>query len=127
MSSIADKFKKSKRGPAQMMLVLPTNLLIIAAFPVLTAALFGLAADRHFGAHAFDAALLLQAAIPVALRTARPGTPEFRAALRDALEGANELVLTHGIADMKATDHNGFDRRARVMVTIQNGAWKLLP
>jgi len=80
-----------------------------------------------FGAHAFDAALLLQAAIPVALRTARPGTPEFRAALRDALEGTNELVLTHGIADMKATDHNGFDRRARVMVTIQNGAWKLLP
>ena len=80
-----------------------------------------------FGAHAFDAALLLQAAIPVALRTAKPGTPEFRAALRDALEGANELVLTHGVSDMTAADHNGFDRRARVMVTIQNGAWKLLP
>ncbi len=27
---VADKFKKSKRGPAQMMLVLPTNLLIAA-------------------------------------------------------------------------------------------------
>ncbi len=80
-----------------------------------------------FGAHAYDAAILLQAAIPVALKTARPGTPEFRAALRDALEGANELVLTHGVADMTAQDHNGFDKRARVMVTIQNGTWKLLP
>jgi len=80
-----------------------------------------------FGAHAYDAAILLQAAIPVALKSAKPGTPEFRAALRDALEGTRGQVLTHGIADMSATDHNGFDKRARVMVTIQNGTWKLLP
>ena len=80
-----------------------------------------------FGAHAFDAAILLQQAIPVALKTAKPGTPEFRAALRDALENARGVVLTHGISDMSAKDHNGFDQRARVMVTIQNGAWKLLP
>ena len=79
-----------------------------------------------FGAHAFDAALMLQAAIPVALRSAQPGTPAFHAALRDALEGAHELVLTHGVSDMTAQDHNGFDRRARVMVTIQGGTWKLL-
>ncbi len=80
-----------------------------------------------FGAHAYDAALMLQAAIPTALKSGKPGTPEFRAALRDALEGANELVLTHGISDMTPQDHNGFDKRARVMVTIQDGAWKLLP
>ena len=80
-----------------------------------------------FGAHAYDAALMLDAAIPTALQSARPGTPEFRAALRDALEGLHELVLTHGISDMTPQDHNGFDKRARVMVTIQGGAWKLLP
>jgi len=80
-----------------------------------------------FGGHAFDAALMLEAAIPVALKTAKPGTAEFRSALRDALEGANGLVLTHGISTMSATDHNGFDDRARVMVTIKDGAWKLLP
>ena len=80
-----------------------------------------------FGAHAYDAAMLLQAAIPVALKSAKPGTTEFRAALRDALEGLHGQVLTHGIADMSDTDHNGFDKRARVMVTIQNGTWKLLP
>jgi len=80
-----------------------------------------------FGAHAYDAAILLQGAIPVALKSAKPGTPEFRAALRDALEAEHNVVLTHGIATMSPTDHNGFDDRARVMVTIQNGAWKLLP
>ena len=80
-----------------------------------------------FGAHAYDAATLLQYAIPVALQSAKPGTPEFRAALRTALEGTHELVLTHGIADMTAQDHNGLDERARVMVTVQDGTWKLLP
>jgi len=80
-----------------------------------------------FGAHAYDAALMLQAAIPTALKSAKPGMPEFRAALRDALEGARELVLTHGVSDMSPQDHNGFDQRARVMVTIQDGTWKLLP
>ncbi len=80
-----------------------------------------------FGAHAFDAGMMLQAAIPIALKSAQPGTPEFRAALRDALEGSKELVLTHGISTMTPTDHNGFDQRARVMVTIAGGAWKLLP
>jgi len=80
-----------------------------------------------FGAHAFDAGMMLQAAIPIALRSAKPGTPEFRAALRDALEGSKELVLTHGVSTMTPQDHNGFDQRARVMVTIEGGAWKLLP
>jgi branched-chain amino acid transport system substrate-binding protein len=80
-----------------------------------------------FGAHAYDAATLLQAAIPAALTHGKPGTPEFRAALRDAMEGEKDLVMCHGIATMTPTDHNGFDERARVMVTIQGGQWKLLP
>ena len=80
-----------------------------------------------FGAHAYDAALLLEQAIPIALQSGKPGTPEFRAALRDAIEAEHGIVLDHGIATMSPTDHNGFDDRARVMVTIQNGAWKLLP
>jgi branched-chain amino acid transport system substrate-binding protein len=80
-----------------------------------------------FGAHAYDAATLIQAAIPDALKKGKPGTPEFRAALRDAMEAQRNLVMCHGIATMTPTDHNGFDDRARVMVTIQGGAWKLLP
>jgi branched-chain amino acid transport system substrate-binding protein len=90
-------------------------------------AAYGAGTVATFGAHAYDAMIMLKTAIPVALLTAHPGTPEFRAKLRDALEVQYGLVLTHGISEMTAEDHNGFDKRARVMVTIQNGAWKLLP
>jgi branched-chain amino acid transport system substrate-binding protein len=80
-----------------------------------------------FGAHAWDAGLLLQAAIPVALKKAQPGTPEFRAALRDALEGVKEMAGSHGIFTMSPKDHLGLDQRARVMVKIDNGTWKYQP
>ena len=78
-----------------------------------------------FGAHAWDASVLLQAAIPVALKKAQPGTKEFRAALRDALEGIQNVTGAHGVFNMSASDHLGFDQRARVMVQVVNGAWKL--
>jgi branched-chain amino acid transport system substrate-binding protein len=79
-----------------------------------------------FGAHAWDAGLLLQTAVPVALKTAQPGTKEFRAALRDALEGVRNVVATHGVFNMSPQDHLGFDQRSRVMVRIENGGWKLV-
>ncbi len=87
----------------------------------------GVGSVSTFGAHAWDAGLLLRYAIPVALKAAHPGTPAFRAALRDALENAHELVVSHGVMTMSPADHNGFDQRARVMVTISKGDWKLLP
>jgi branched-chain amino acid transport system substrate-binding protein len=77
-----------------------------------------------FGGHAWDTYLLLNHAIPVALKKAKPGTREFRAALRDALETAN-VVATHGVFVMSPNDHNGLDNRARVMVRIDNGKWML--
>jgi branched-chain amino acid transport system substrate-binding protein len=79
-----------------------------------------------FGAHAWDAGLLLNAAAPVALKKAQPGTKEFRAALRDALEGVKNLPVAHGVVNMSAQDHLGFDQRARVMVRVDNGTWKLI-
>jgi branched-chain amino acid transport system substrate-binding protein len=79
-----------------------------------------------FGAHIFDADVLLQNAIPVALKAGKPGTPEFRQALRDALEGLKEVVYSHGVATMTPTDHVGQDERSRVMVTVEGGHWKLL-
>lgn len=80
-----------------------------------------------FGAHAWDAGILLQNAIPVALRKAQPGTKEFRAALRDALESIKNVVGAHGVFNMSPQDHSGFDQRARVMVTIENGTWRHIP
>lgn len=79
-----------------------------------------------FGAHAWDAGLLLQNAVPVALKKAKPGSKEFRAALRDALEGLKEVIIAHGVVNMSPTDHLGFDQRARVMVQVRNGDWKLI-
>jgi branched-chain amino acid transport system substrate-binding protein len=80
-----------------------------------------------FGAHAWDAGLLLAAAVPQALKKAQPGSIEFRIALRDALEQVKELAGAHGIFSMSGSDHLGLDQRARVMVKIENGAWKYQP
>ena len=80
-----------------------------------------------FGAHAWDAGLLMTAALPAALKKAKPGTPEFRAALRDAIEQVKDLPGAHGIFSMSPTDHLGLDQRAYVMVKIVNGAWKYQP
>ncbi len=90
-------------------------------------AVHGANSASTFGAHSNDAFALLQAALPVAIKSAKPGTPEFRAALRDALEGVKNVVYSQGVATMSAEDHVGQDKRARVMVTVENGAWKLLP
>jgi len=90
-------------------------------------AAYGKGTVSTFGAHAWDAGLLMSAAIPVALKKAQPGTAEFRAALRDALEQVKELPGAHGIFNMSPNDHLGLDQRARVMVLIENGTWKYQP
>lgn len=79
-----------------------------------------------FGANVYDAGLLLQKAIPIAAQKAKPGTKEFRAALRDALEQTKELVATQGVYTMTAADHSGFDDRGRELITVKDGNWKLL-
>ena len=79
-----------------------------------------------FGANVFDAGLLLQKAIPIAAAKAKPGTKEFRAALRDALEQTKELVATQGVYNMTAADHSGFDDRGRELIVVKDGGWKLL-
>ena len=84
---------------------------------------YGKGSVSTFGGHAWDAGLLLQAAIPNAIKKAQPGTPQFRAALRDAIEGVKELPAAHGVFTMSPNDHLGLDQRARVMVKIENGTW----
>ena len=78
-----------------------------------------------FGGHAWDAYLLLAHTVPEALKKAKPGTKEFRAALRDALESAKDIVGVHGVFNMSPTEHNGLDNRARVMLKIEDGKWVL--
>ena len=85
----------------------------------------GVGSVSTFGAHAWDAGLLLANAIPAALKKGQPGTKEFRSGLRDALEGTKSMTGAHGIFNMSVTDHLGFDQRARVMVKVDGGKWKL--
>jgi len=89
-------------------------------------AAYGKGSVSSFGGYAWDAGLLLANAVPAALKKAKPGSREFRLALRDALETTKNLPAAHGVFNMSANDHLGFDQRARVMVSIQDGTWKLV-
>ncbi len=89
-------------------------------------AAYGKGSVSSFGGHAWDAGVLLGNAIPVALKKAKPGTVEFRRALRDAIEGTKNLPAAHGIFNLTPNDHQGYDQRARVMATIENNTWKLV-
>ncbi|MBN8477103.1 ABC transporter substrate-binding protein [Sulfuritalea sp.] len=79
-----------------------------------------------FGAYSWDLGLWLKQAVPVALKSGKPGTKEFRAALRDAFESMKNVVGSHGTYNLTPQDHNGLDGRGKVMVTIQGGAWKFV-
>ena len=87
---------------------------------------FGPGTRNGFAGYSYDGFLLLDAAVPVAAKKAKPGTPEFRQALRDALENVKNVVGTHGVYNMTPKDHNGLDQRARVLVRVENGEWRLL-
>jgi branched-chain amino acid transport system substrate-binding protein len=89
-------------------------------------ATFGQGSRNAFAGYAYDSMLLIQAAGPIALKKAKPGTAEFREALRDALENAKNVVGTHAVYNMSASDHNGVDERGRVLVEVRQGAWHLV-
>lgn len=88
---------------------------------------YGKGSVTQFGSYAWDAGKLLAAALPEALAKAKPGTPEFRAALRDAIENLKEVPAANGVYTMSPTDHLGLDHRARVMLRIESGQWKYIP
>jgi branched-chain amino acid transport system substrate-binding protein len=87
---------------------------------------YGANSRSLFGASAWDAFLLLEKATPIALKTAAPGTPAFRTALRDAMENLKNVFGASGIYSMTPTDHNGTDERSLVLITVKGGRWELL-
>jgi branched-chain amino acid transport system substrate-binding protein len=116
-------------GPVQMARSLPDDNPVKAsalAYVEKYEAANGAGTVSSFGAYAWDAGVLLQAAVPEALKAAKPGTAEFRAALRDALENVKEVAGATGIYTMSADDHLGLDERSRVMIEIRDGTWSLL-
>ena len=87
--------------------------------------IYGPDTRNPFAGHAYDASILLQRIIPVALKTAKPGTADFRAALKAALENAGPIPLFHGIVNYTATNHAGYTDETGVIMRITNGNWKL--
>ncbi len=79
-----------------------------------------------FGAGVYDAGLMLARAIPEAAKKAKAGTPEFRAALRDALESTKDMTTSQGIVTVTAQDHSGFDQRGTVLITVKDGKFALV-
>ena len=120
--------------------IAPTGALIVAeelpaSFPTKKVSLdfvkryessFGAGSRNAFAGYSYDGVALLNAAVPVALKKAKPGTPEFREALRAALENVKNIIGTHGVYNMSASNHNGLDDRGRVLVNVSNGQWRLM-
>ncbi|MEO8022710.1 ABC transporter substrate-binding protein [Polaromonas sp.] len=88
---------------------------------------FGAGSYNQFAANVWGGKLLLEKAILIALKKARPGTPEFRLALRDAIENVGEVVVPQGVLKYTEKDHFGFDGRARFLLAVKNGVWKRVP
>jgi branched-chain amino acid transport system substrate-binding protein len=82
-------------------------------------AAYGVGTTTQFAGDAWGAYMLIANAVPKALKVAKPGTNEFRAALRSALESTTNLTVPQGVINMSAKDHVGLDQRSRVMGRIQ--------
>ncbi|MBR0752854.1 ABC transporter substrate-binding protein [Bradyrhizobium jicamae] len=79
-----------------------------------------------FAAHLWDSVALFTRAVPNALKAAKPGTAEFRAALRDELERGKDVYLNNGLSTMSPTDHNGYDERSAFLIKVEGGRFRLV-
>lgn len=121
--------------------IAPTGPVIVAdelpdSYPTKKAALdfikiyeekWGKGTRNPFAGYAWDAMLVTTAAIPEALKAGEPGTLEFREGLRKAIETGKEVQGTHAVYRYTPEDHYGVDQRARVLVTVKDGVFRLLP
>lgn len=80
-----------------------------------------------FGPYSFDAWLIFTSAAERALQKAKPGTPEFRAALRTEILSTKELAGTHAMYNFKPGEGYGVDERSLVIVRLKDGKWTYAP
>lgn len=80
-----------------------------------------------FAGASWDAWLLLQNGILAAQKAkTKPGTVEFRNAVREGIEKTSKLVGTNGVYSLNANDHAGYDPSAIVLIKVENNHWKLV-
>jgi branched-chain amino acid transport system substrate-binding protein len=82
---------------------------------------YGAGSANQFAGHSYDAKTVLEKVIPVAVKKAKPGTPEFRAALKDAMEGMGRTVFAHGVMNWTKDDHWGYTKETGVMLKVSGG------
>jgi len=88
---------------------------------------YGKGNANQFGAHAFDVVIVLEKAIPLALKKGKPGTKEFRAGLKEALETMGRTPVSQGVLNYTATDHFGYTPETGVLLKIVGGEWQVVP
>lgn len=86
---------------------------------------YGAGSVSLFAGNGYDAWLLLEHAAKEALKSAKPGTPEFRTALRDALQNTRNLAVTSGVVNLSKTNHGFYTPETPVLLTVRNGKWAL--
>ncbi len=87
---------------------------------------YGKDTRTQFGAHMWDTLQILNRIVPVALKKAKPGTQEFREAIRTALESEREIAASQAVYNFTATNRYGVDDRARILITVKNGDWDVI-
>ena len=84
---------------------------------------YGAHSRSQFAGHAYDAFQVLLRVIPVALKTAKPGTPEFREAIRQAFLSEHEIAASQGVYNFTEKDRYGLDDRSRILLTVKDGKY----
>ena len=82
---------------------------------------------NQFAGHAYDSQIVLEYAIPYALKKAKPGTPEFRAAIKEAIETHGRTIFSHGVMNWSPTDHWGYTKETGVLLKVQDGKFVVEP
>ncbi|WP_024517677.1 ABC transporter substrate-binding protein [Bradyrhizobium sp. Tv2a-2] len=84
---------------------------------------YGANSRSQFAGHSYDAFEVLKRVIPTALKTAKPGTPEFREAIRQAFLTEREIPASQGVYNFTESDRYGLDDRARIILTVKDGKY----
>jgi branched-chain amino acid transport system substrate-binding protein len=84
---------------------------------------YGANSRSQFAGHSYDAFEVLKRIVPVALKTAKPGTPEFREALRQAMMSEKEIAASQGVYNFTEKDRYGLDDRSRIILTVKDGKY----
>jgi branched-chain amino acid transport system substrate-binding protein len=87
---------------------------------------YGPNSRSQFAGHGYDAFLVLERVIPTALKTAKPGTPEFHEAIRNALLTEREIAASQGVYNFTEKDRYGLDDRSRIILTVKDGKYVLV-